>query len=311
MKREMMGIIVKRDDGSEIVNYDDPSFPSYIYAGWIAPKVTWERVPHFHEDIEIVTVTSGTMAYSVNGKVIVLNEGDTIFVNSNQIHFSMCINDSVARYVIFVFHPNIISTSAAVEMNYVLPLITNPNIPYIRFRYINEEVENIRNLVLSLPDVRTDAFKVTKTLFSIWEILLKRSRLLEISEESEDHSDTNRRAFKSMLFFIQQEYKRTITLDDIASSANISKSLCNRLFNQYVKESPISYVMHFRAQKAAEYLRFGTDPISKIASMTGFGGASYMSETFKKYYGMSPVRYRKKWADPESMGPGQIRDNEG
>ena len=311
MKREMMGFIVKRDDGSEIVNYDDPAFPSYIYEGWIAPRVTWERVPHFHEDIEMVTVTSGTMAYSVNGKVLVLHEGDTIFINSNQIHFSMCVNDNVARYVIFVFHPNIISTSPAVEMNYVLPLITNPNIPYIRFRDINEETEDMHRLLLSLPEVRIDAFKVTKILFSIWEILLKRSRLLEIGEESEDHSDTNRRAFKSMLFFIQQEYKRTVTLEDIASSANISKSLCNRLFNQYVKESPISYVMHFRAQKAAEYLRFGTDPISKIASMTGFGGASYMSETFKKYYGMSPVRYRKKWADPESMGPGQIRDNEG
>ena len=50
MKIEQMGLIVKRDDGSEIVNYDDPNFPSYIYDGWIAPKVTWEGVPHFHEE---------------------------------------------------------------------------------------------------------------------------------------------------------------------------------------------------------------------------------------------------------------------
>ena len=31
MKKEVMGLIVKREDGSEIVNYDDDSFPSYIY----------------------------------------------------------------------------------------------------------------------------------------------------------------------------------------------------------------------------------------------------------------------------------------
>ena len=83
MKREVMGLIVKREDGSEIVNYDDPSFPTYIYEGWVAQKVTWERVPHFHEDIEIVSVTSGKMAYSVNGKTLMLHEGDTIVVNSN------------------------------------------------------------------------------------------------------------------------------------------------------------------------------------------------------------------------------------
>ena len=52
MKRELMGLIVKREDGSEQVNYDDDSFPSYIYDGWIKPNVTWEKVPHFHEDIE-------------------------------------------------------------------------------------------------------------------------------------------------------------------------------------------------------------------------------------------------------------------
>ena len=70
MKRDMMGLIVKRDDGSEIVNYDDPNFPSYIYDGWIAPKVTWAGVPHYHEDIEILT--------SVKDKkiIVLLNKTD-------------------------------------------------------------------------------------------------------------------------------------------------------------------------------------------------------------------------------------------
>ena len=30
MKKERMGLIVKREDGSEIINYDDESFPTYI-----------------------------------------------------------------------------------------------------------------------------------------------------------------------------------------------------------------------------------------------------------------------------------------
>ena len=44
MKKEVMGLIVKREDGSEIVNYDDESFPSCIYEGWVAPRCTWARM---------------------------------------------------------------------------------------------------------------------------------------------------------------------------------------------------------------------------------------------------------------------------
>ena len=40
MIREHMGLIVKRDDGSEQVNYDAPSFPTYIYDGWVTSSPT-------------------------------------------------------------------------------------------------------------------------------------------------------------------------------------------------------------------------------------------------------------------------------
>lgn len=75
MKREKMGLIDKQNDGSELINYDDPGFPTYIYNGWIAPKVTWANVPHYHEDIEILTVTEGRMYYNVNGKDLLLLKG--------------------------------------------------------------------------------------------------------------------------------------------------------------------------------------------------------------------------------------------
>ena len=69
MNHDVMGLIVKREDGSEIVNYDDASFPSYIIDGWVAPKVTWERVPHFHEDVEIVDGSLNITSTSDDGQL--------------------------------------------------------------------------------------------------------------------------------------------------------------------------------------------------------------------------------------------------
>ena len=293
MKREMMGLIVKRDDGSEIVNYDDPNFPSYIYDGWIVPKATWEGVPHFHEDIEIMTVKEGKVMYVVNGRNVLLNEGDTIVVNSNQIHYSLTVDGAMAKYVIAVLHPGILSNSVAVDMQAVKPITENSELSYLRFRYINEHTEDIRNLVLALPDMRHDAFAVTKQFYQIWDIVRKQAESLGAREEVV--SDPRMQSFKAMMHYIANNYSSQITLADIAASGNISKSLCNTLFHQYVGESPIGYLMHLRCRKVAELLRASRMPMSEIAAQTGFGGVSYMSETFRKFFDRSPREYRKQW----------------
>ena len=293
MKPEAMGLIIKREDGSEIVNYDDPNFPSYIYDGWIMPKATWEGVPHFHEDIEIMTIKEGQLSYFVNGRNIVLHKGNTIVVNSNQIHYNMCIDGGTAKYVIAVIHPGILCNSVAVEMQAIRPIIDNPDLPYLRFRNLSEHTEEIRDLVLGLPAIRHDAFAVTKQFYQIWDIIRKQAETLGKTEET--ISDPGMKSFKSMMYFISNSYRRRITLDDIASSGNISKSLCNTLFHKYVGESPINYLMHLRARKVAELLRSGNLSMTEIASLTGFGGVSYMSETFRKFFGKSPREYRKNW----------------
>ena len=293
MKLEQMGLIVKRDDGSEIVNYDDPNFPSYIYDGWIAPKVTWEGVPHFHEDIEIMTIKEGRLAYFVNGKELLLRAGDTIVVNSNQIHYNMTINGEIAKYVICVLHPSILANSVAVEMQAIRPIIDNQDLPYLRFRYINERTDSIRDLILGLPDIRHDPFAITKQFYQIWDIIRKQAETLGATEDVV--SDPRMQSFKSMMHFIANNYQKQITLGDIAASGNISKSLCNTLFHQYVGESPINYLMHLRSRKVAELLRSGKMPMTEIAALTGFGGVSYMSETFRKFFEKSPREYRKDW----------------
>lgn len=294
MKKERMGLIVKREDGSEIVNYDDESFPSYIYEGWVAPRCTWANVPHYHSDVELVSVTEGKMAYSVDGRTIILHEGDTIFVNANRIHYSMCLDDKVAKYVIFIADPVILNSSIAVEMQALMPILNNPDLCCIRFRDLNERTEKMHDLMMKLPPNRHDPFQITKIFFEIWEVLLEQSRTYGIVD-TEVLSDTHQHAFKQMMYYIQQNYKDPITLDKIAESGNISKSLCNKLFNQYVGESPVNYILHLRCRKVAEYLRTSQGSLAEIASLTGFNGVSYMSETFKKTFGQSPREYRKTW----------------
>ena len=51
--------------------------------------------------------------------------------------------------------------------------------------------------------------------------------------------------------------------------------------------------MHYRCRKITDLLLAGDMSMSEIAELTGFSGASYMSETFKKFYKMSPRDFKK------------------
>ena len=134
MDKPKRGIIMKRSDGSEVVNYNNDSFPTYIHDGYIFPGCTWERVPHYHDDVEFISVHSGSMGYSVDGTNIILKKGDTIFVNSDKIHYSFSTENRVTRYVIAVMHPSIICSSFAVETKAIKPVITDRSVPFIHFK---------------------------------------------------------------------------------------------------------------------------------------------------------------------------------
>ena len=47
--------------------------------------------------------------------------------------------------------------------------------------------------------------------------------------------------------------------------------------------------------------------MSKIAEITGFTGASYMAETFKKFYKMSPRDFRKS-SHPGTASSSRLSD---
>ncbi|MCR5847060.1 MAG: AraC family transcriptional regulator [Lachnospiraceae bacterium] len=290
MIQEWRGFIQKRTNGSEMVNYDDPNFPSYVYRGYVYPSSTWANDPHFHDDIELLCATKGYLAYNINGEEIFLNEGDTIFVNSRQIHFNAPKRDERTDYVIIIFHPRILCASNIVENKYIKAVTDNPNIPYIRFDITKESGKEMHKQVVKTPDCLGNEFLLTKQFYAIWELILNECGNPDASDIK--YSDSQVNSLKEMLTFIQQNYASNITLDDIAAAGNVSRTFCNNLFHKYTDQTPIENLTRFRVSKVAELLNSSNLSMSEIAYNTGFASASYMAESFKKYYGESPRSFK-------------------
>ena len=96
-----------------------------------------------------------------------------------------------------------------------------------------------------------------------------------------------------ILNYIHTNYSKNITLDDLASAANISKSEVLRCFKTIIKTSPIKYLKNFRLQNAAHMLKTTTHSIQTIFELCGFDDNSYFSKSFKEIYHCSPREYRE------------------
>ena len=140
-----------------------------------------------------------------------------------------------------------------------------------------------------------DEFKTTQNFFNIWENILTSCddlfRFSEVASRIDPHLDS----FKDMLAFIRTNYAEKITLDDIAAAGNVSRTLCNTIFNDTISRTPFEELMRFRCQKACELLEASKLPISEVAVRTGFNSANYLTMAFKKNYGLSPREYLKKF----------------
>ena len=289
------GIIIKRKDGSEVVRYNDPSFPSYICDGYIVKGCDWERVPHYHEEVEIVSVKSDEMAYMVEGTLVKLKKGDTLFVNSGCIHYSLSTTNEVSRYVIAVLHPKIICSCFAVEQKAVRPIISDKTVPFVHFKAEDFDGPIIHQLVLDMErQANGNEFLITKYFFEIWDIIMHRfTDAYRVHVRSMEENSGHNSRLKEMMLFIDEHYRDRISLNDIARAGGVSQSLCNQIFNKLTEKSPIEYLAQYRCRKVADLLASSGMSMTEVADATGFSGASYMAETFKKYFGQSPRDYKK------------------
>lgn len=97
-----------------------------------------------------------------------------------------------------------------------------------------------------------------------------------------------------MLAFIHRNYAEKITLEQIASSAMISKRECLRCFQTAIGKPPVAYLLEYRIQKAEQLLRATGLSVTEIAMQTGFSGSAYFAKMFRELRGISPGQYRKE-----------------
>jgi AraC-like DNA-binding protein len=87
-------------------------------------------------------------------------------------------------------------------------------------------------------------------------------------------------------------YFEPLGVEDMASAAGLSRAHFSREFRRAFGESPHSYLLTRRLERAAAQLRNTDHSVTEICFAVGLQSLGSFTTTFTRTYGMSPTAYR-------------------
>lgn len=281
-------------DLQELTLHGSKEFPVALYETTMSMD-SMDFLPlHWHKEIQFVYLKSGRAKYRIGADILVLEEGEGLFINASQLHEAKPFQMEQAIVYCINVDPIIIGghEGSIFITNYVQPYLTNQRLPYVKL------TKELSQKVACMADVlrEQDAFfqlKVWRELLYIWELMLTQSLLTE--EIMDPSIIVQQERAKVMLNFLHTHYQQKITLEDLAKHVYVSRAECSRYFKKIIGLTPFTYLLQYRLRKSIELLKDDEQTVTMIAANTGFSTVSYYIEKFKEYTGYSPHVYRKKF----------------
>lgn len=257
-------------------------------------KMTKNGVYHNHDFTELAFILSGKGKYLVDGVEYDVEAGDLVICNPGVMHTHIVTNlneptiEFISGFTDFHFKNMaqnsintkdgscILKTTAELKqklMMHCYAMIAEKESCNVG-KYFMFKTHLMQMLLLIMREiVSNDDYEQTKCNFE---------------------SYNKNYAVKRIIKYLNDNYNKKISLEQIAHNMYLSPVYISKIFKEETGESPINYLIKIRLEKAREILvKEKNSSIKSIAHQVGYDDAYHFSKLFKKYYGISPLYYRK------------------
>ncbi len=100
------------------------------------------------------------------------------------------------------------------------------------------------------------------------------------------------RAVRKIVDFIESNYQKNFSLDDLAREVNYSPFHLIRIFKNGTGKTPFEYLQYIKILKAKEILQNSEKTITEVCFEAGFNNRSHFISVFKKNVGVPPSKFR-------------------
>lgn len=278
----------------ETKKHTDPVFPYMVYPCTI-PLDFPAVLLHWQDTMEIIYVKKGRGMAQVDLSAFEVQAGHIIFVPPGRLHGLKQIPGEYMEYENIIFDMTFLGSDIMdrCSRKYLQPLKENRlNFPlYIttknsRYQEIAACLDDADNLCCSRCagfelGVKGNIMKLLSVLFQLEETKLILSGIPQ---------DTGK--LKSILDFIEKNYRQPIKIEDAAAHCGYSSSHFMRWFKQAAGTSFIQHLNDFRLEAASRELKHSDKTVLEIAENSGFDNLSNFNRLFKNHFGITPRQMR-------------------
>ena len=258
-------------------------------------KRSFQIPVHWHDEFEIIYVKSGFLTVSISGENYIGKPGDAFVVSPGNLHFMGSQTGNV-DYFTFLFPLKYISfrTDDILDDKLLEPLnsghlIISPEIEDT----VKEQCEQLVEIYGAKKEESQS--KITaqiKTKIILLQFILELWKKGFIVENDTGGKNT---VEKEMVSYIQQNFTGKILLKEFGKQFHLSEKYISRYFKEHFHITISQYVTYLRLEHAKQLLQDTDIPVTEVAMQSGYQNVSYFIRSFKKTYGMSPLKYRNKY----------------
>ena len=241
----------------------------------------WHSVPHTHNHMELFYIVGGKGQFLIQDQLYPVNANNLVIINPNVPHTEVSLNAQPLEYIVLGIEG--VELASSEQSNGRFSMLDH---------FESVEISGcLRNILREMEQKSTGYEDVCQAYMEILIIRLMRSTALSVPMQPQQISANRQCA--AVKRYIDQHFKETLTLDQLAEEAHMNKFYLSHAFKQEFGVSPINYLISCRIEES-KYLLAETDlSISQIAQLLNFSSPSYFSQVFRRTQAVSPVEFRQ------------------
>lgn len=276
---------------NENIQRGRPDFPIQLYRvdkshpQYIMPL-------HWHNELEIIKVFSGTLDLFINNAKYSLLAGDIAFVNCKFLHRA---EPFKCKYECIVCDLSMmIKKSNDIYSAYINPIMLSNFVINPIMHYDNSKLYKNINLLFAILENESQYYELSimGDLFIIFEQLYSSNKISRIITSKRNLGQTG--TITELIKWIEHNYKEHITLDLLSKESGFTPNYLCRIFREYTGKTPIEYVNYIRIEKICYEIKWGQKNITEAAMDNGYNDLSYFCKVFKKQKGISAKKYAQE-----------------
>ncbi|GAA4780982.1 AraC family transcriptional regulator [Olivibacter ginsenosidimutans] len=270
-------------------------------------KANFGSVWHYHPELELHYVIRGKGVRFIGDNISNFSAGEVLLLGSNLPHMWQCNEEYYQNHpenkveaIVIQFRPDCLGREfLSLPEAYQLPRI---------FEKAQKGIKIIGLARVRLVELMHKATHATGldrliTLLSIFNILAETEEYLTIASAyyfyKSNDADTIR--LNNVCTYTLSNYKKEISLEEIASIANLSETSFCRYFKLMTNKTYYDFLIEIRVSHACRQLVEDKLPTEVICFECGFNNVSNFYRHFKKVMGTTPLSYKRKFLLKENF----------